>query len=487
MFVAGAIPGDRVRAVVHKRKRSYAHARTLEVLEPSPERIAPHGRPPWRALAGAPVRAPAGDQARAGRRGAAADRPARGLRAAGDRAGASSSGAIATSSSTRSESPPAGPPAQELVCGFHAPAGANRVAPIEDCLLASERGNLARERRAGLVPCAGADRVGAWRRRDAAGAEGDEPAAGTRRAAPGDGRARRGARRASARRRRRTGARGCATWSCAKAGTRASCRSGSSPPTASSTPARSPRRSAEALGERPQRRAVDALAQPRRDDRRRRDRARVGRGRAARARWASSTCGSPPRRSSRPTPRWPSCCTGSSPSTPRSRAGSACTTCTRDRHDRAHARSARGRGVGDRARRAGGRGRDRRRRGATRSRTPTSSPATRAWRCPSCSRAPGARTCSSSIRPRAGLSKKVVHRIIDASPQAHRLRLLQPHHARPQRRRTGRGGVGAAQGTPGGHVSPDPPHRVRGPASRRGRRRGPAWRRLAGAPRAPGR
>ena len=27
--------------MVHKRKRSYAHARTLEVLEPSAERIAP--------------------------------------------------------------------------------------------------------------------------------------------------------------------------------------------------------------------------------------------------------------------------------------------------------------------------------------------------------------------------------------------------------------------------------------------------------------
>ena len=32
----------------------------------------------------------------------------------------------------------------ELVCGFHGPAGANRVKPIEDCLLASERGNRAR-------------------------------------------------------------------------------------------------------------------------------------------------------------------------------------------------------------------------------------------------------------------------------------------------------------------------------------------------------
>ncbi len=37
-----------------------------------------------------------------------------------------------------------GAPGEGLVCGFHAPAGANEVAPIEDCLLASERGNLAR-------------------------------------------------------------------------------------------------------------------------------------------------------------------------------------------------------------------------------------------------------------------------------------------------------------------------------------------------------
>ena len=53
VFVAGAIPGDRVRAVVHKRKRSYAHARTLEVLDPSPERIAPvadHPGVAWQVL-----------------------------------------------------------------------------------------------------------------------------------------------------------------------------------------------------------------------------------------------------------------------------------------------------------------------------------------------------------------------------------------------------------------------------------------------------
>ncbi len=53
VFVAGAIPGDRVRAVVHKRKRSYAHARAVEILEPSPERIPPradHPGVPWQVL-----------------------------------------------------------------------------------------------------------------------------------------------------------------------------------------------------------------------------------------------------------------------------------------------------------------------------------------------------------------------------------------------------------------------------------------------------
>ena len=53
VFVAGAVPGDRVRALVYKRKRSYAHARTLEVLEPSPERIPPladHPGVPWQVL-----------------------------------------------------------------------------------------------------------------------------------------------------------------------------------------------------------------------------------------------------------------------------------------------------------------------------------------------------------------------------------------------------------------------------------------------------
>ena len=54
VFVNGAVPGDRVRAVLTKRKRDYGEARTLEVLEPSPERIEPaapgHPGAQWQVL-----------------------------------------------------------------------------------------------------------------------------------------------------------------------------------------------------------------------------------------------------------------------------------------------------------------------------------------------------------------------------------------------------------------------------------------------------
>ena len=54
VFVSGGVPGDRVRAVVTKRKRGYAEARTVEVLEPSPERVEPvapgHPGASWQVL-----------------------------------------------------------------------------------------------------------------------------------------------------------------------------------------------------------------------------------------------------------------------------------------------------------------------------------------------------------------------------------------------------------------------------------------------------
>jgi 23S rRNA (uracil1939-C5)-methyltransferase len=53
LFVQGAIPGDRVRARVFKRKRSYGEARVSELLEPAPDRIEPraaHPGAPWQVL-----------------------------------------------------------------------------------------------------------------------------------------------------------------------------------------------------------------------------------------------------------------------------------------------------------------------------------------------------------------------------------------------------------------------------------------------------
>ena len=146
VFVAGAIPGDFVRAVVHKRKRSYAHARTLEVLQPSPERIEPraqHPGVPWQVLPyerQLEIKQSQVDEAlkRIGQLDGYELRPIVPAieqwryrnkleysfgEAVGDGDGAPG----------------------ELLCGFHAPAGGNRVLAMGDCLLASERGNLARE------------------------------------------------------------------------------------------------------------------------------------------------------------------------------------------------------------------------------------------------------------------------------------------------------------------------------------------------------
>ncbi len=53
MFVSGAVPGDRVRARVTKRKRAYAEARATELIEPSTDRVeprAPHPGAPWQVL-----------------------------------------------------------------------------------------------------------------------------------------------------------------------------------------------------------------------------------------------------------------------------------------------------------------------------------------------------------------------------------------------------------------------------------------------------
>jgi 23S rRNA (uracil1939-C5)-methyltransferase len=139
VFVADAVPGDRVRAVVHKRKRSYAHARTLEVLEPSPERIAPiadHPGVPWQVL-------PYERQLQIKH-----EQVGEALRRIGRLDGFELREIVPAVEQWRYRNKleySFGDADGELVCGFHAPAGANRVLAMGDCMLASERGNLARE------------------------------------------------------------------------------------------------------------------------------------------------------------------------------------------------------------------------------------------------------------------------------------------------------------------------------------------------------
>jgi 23S rRNA (uracil1939-C5)-methyltransferase len=183
VFVAGAIPGDRVRAVVHKRKRSYAHARTLEVLEASPERIAPtaeHPGVPWQVL-------PYGRQLEI-----KSEQVDEALRRIGHLDGFELEEIVPALKQWRYrnklEYSFGADAAGELVCGFHAPAGGNRVTAMEDCMLASELGN--RARRAALSWCR-AQGLSAWERSSRRGGEGAGGGERAERVGPAsDGRAR---------------------------------------------------------------------------------------------------------------------------------------------------------------------------------------------------------------------------------------------------------------------------------------------------------
>jgi 23S rRNA (uracil1939-C5)-methyltransferase len=141
VFVSGAFPGDRVRAVIGKRKRAYAEAGVVEIVEPSPDRIAPladHPGAPWQVL---PYerqleikQAQVGDA----------------LRRIGKLESFELEPIVAATSPWRYrnklEYSFGTDAAGELVCGFHAPGRWDEIVPISDCLLASEPANQARER-----------------------------------------------------------------------------------------------------------------------------------------------------------------------------------------------------------------------------------------------------------------------------------------------------------------------------------------------------
>jgi 23S rRNA (uracil1939-C5)-methyltransferase len=145
VFVAGAVPGDRVRAVVTKSKRSYAEARTLEVLSPGPDRIeavADHPGAAWQVLPYERQLEVKQQQVRD-----ALDR-------LGRLEGYELEPIVPAEQQWRyrnklefsfGEQPGSAGGPGRLVCGFHAPGQFNQIVPIADCLLQSERGNAARE------------------------------------------------------------------------------------------------------------------------------------------------------------------------------------------------------------------------------------------------------------------------------------------------------------------------------------------------------
>jgi 23S rRNA (uracil1939-C5)-methyltransferase len=146
VFVRDAVPGDRVRALVTKRKRAYAEARAVEVIEPSPERVPPvadHPGAPWQVL-------PYERQLEI-----KSEQIAEALKRIGHLEGFALDPIVPAVEQWRYRNKleysfGTGDDGA-LVCGFHAPGSWERIVHVEDCLLASERGNAAR--RAALEWC----------------------------------------------------------------------------------------------------------------------------------------------------------------------------------------------------------------------------------------------------------------------------------------------------------------------------------------------
>jgi 23S rRNA (uracil1939-C5)-methyltransferase len=146
VFVRDAVPGDRVRAVVTKRKKAYAEARTVALLEAGPERIdavAAHPGAPWQVLPyerQIAIKAEQVDDAlrRIGRLDGYELEP---LVPAVEQWRYRNK--LEYSFGTSDDG--------DLVCGFHAAGSWERIEHVEDCLLASEAGNQAR--RAALQWC----------------------------------------------------------------------------------------------------------------------------------------------------------------------------------------------------------------------------------------------------------------------------------------------------------------------------------------------
>jgi 23S rRNA (uracil1939-C5)-methyltransferase len=141
VFVRGGLPGDRVRARIGKAKRTYAEADLVELLDPGPDRVDPiadHPGAPWQTLRyerQLEVKREQVDDA---------------LKRIGRLSGYELEAMVPAQETWRYrnklEYSFGADPHGRLVCGFHAPGRWDEIVEITDCKLASQEGNEARER-----------------------------------------------------------------------------------------------------------------------------------------------------------------------------------------------------------------------------------------------------------------------------------------------------------------------------------------------------
>jgi 23S rRNA (uracil1939-C5)-methyltransferase len=161
VFVRNAVPGDRVRARITKSKRSFGEADTVEVLEPSPDRIepdAPHPGAPWQVLPYERQLAEKESQVRDAltRLGGFEEPPVESILPAVEQLHYRNK--LEYSFGEDDEG--------ELVLGFHRPGRWDTIDDVSNDVLASEKVDELRE---AVKAWCRAEGIGAWDRRDGKG------------------------------------------------------------------------------------------------------------------------------------------------------------------------------------------------------------------------------------------------------------------------------------------------------------------------------
>jgi 23S rRNA (uracil1939-C5)-methyltransferase len=144
VFVTGALPGDRVRAEVTKKKRRFAEARTVEMLEPAVDRVADRCVHEGEPCPGAPWQGLPYERQLAHKQEQVAEALAR----IGGLEGFELEQIVPAVEQWRYrnklEYSFGAVEGGDLALGFHARGRWDRIVGVEDCRLASEAGNAAR-------------------------------------------------------------------------------------------------------------------------------------------------------------------------------------------------------------------------------------------------------------------------------------------------------------------------------------------------------